>query len=763
MSYNAQDPTPFYSSDNNETHNLIGEAGAWLAAYLFYWFGFASYLLVVLCAFWGYVFFYNVPFNPSLYLRIIRRLAGLLLILSMAALLTLHANEAATYLPASGGGVIGLVIAQKTTTALGFLGGNVILLALCLVSFSLITGLSWLQFLEVIGGIVLFFAAKLRLFPLSNIPLIPKQLAINILSSFSHNIRLPTKVKNIRQDSTVAMEAKKRIEPQFIFMPGKGTEALAEEKEDPPINLEEEGSNTTLKAATAKHIYEDKRSQAQPNPTMDNNPQTDEANKTHKKSIVGNEGQIVPSSLPSIDYLHQSDTTINTLSPEEYQILGEKLVTSLKDFGVIVQLKGYNPGPVVTLFELEPAAGVKAAKISNLSQDLARSMAVENIRVVEFISGKSFIGIEIPNQQHKTVRMRELLTSAKYKETNLTLPLALGQDTEGKPIIVSLADMPHLLVAGTTGSGKSIGINVMLISLLYRYSPEEMKLILIDPKMLELSVYNDIPHSLVPVITDISKASQGLNWCVKEMDDRYALMAQLGVRNIENYNRSLASISKDSDANNSSPHRHLPYLVIVIDEYADLIMTNKKVEDFIVRLAQKARAAGIHLILATQRPSVNVVTGLIKANIPVRISFKVSSRIDSRTILDQSGAEQLLGKGDMLYSASGGSLIKRIHGALIEDDEIHKVAEHWKKQGKPEYQEQLFKIDNTSQMAYDEEEDDLYPQAVGFIKENNRVSISSVQRKFKIGYNRAARIIELMEKNGLVSSMDSAGKRTVIQ
>jgi len=763
LTYSSEDPTAFYVTSQTTTNNLVGQAGAWLAGYLYYWFGLAAYLLVLFAALMGYRFFYHIAPNPSLYVRIIKRLAYLLFILSSTALLSLHMSEATASLPSSAGGIIGFIIAQKTAILFGFFGSNLILLTLCLVSFSLITGLSWLQFIETIGGLVLFLAAKLHLGSLGNIPLIPKQLAINMLSSVNQSIR----TKQTKNTQTTIPSSKKRVEPHFAFMPGRGTEAKLKENKDPQIIIEDKTDQIGTQRDTkdTKDKMNTVSSIASPiNRNIENDIPLPNLPNRMLKNIESKAAQPVPRQtankqfLPSVDYLN-SPEPVHHLTAEEYQILGQQLVANLSDFGVTVELKGYQPGPIITLFELEPAAGVKAARISALAQDLARSMAVENIRVIEFISGKSVVGIEIPNQKRKTVRMKELLSSAEYKTSSQILPLALGQNIEGKPVIASLADMPHLLVAGTTGSGKSIGINVMIVSLLYKYGPKELKLMLVDPKMLELSVYNNIPHLLVPVITDMSKAAQGLGWCIQEMDNRYTLMAKLGVRNIESYNNALANKPMDQ----ADGHSHLPYLVIVIDEFADLIMTDKKVEDIIVRLAQKARAAGIHLILATQRPSVNVVTGLIKANIPARISFKVSAKVDSRTVLDQSGAEQLLGKGDMLYSATGGSQIRRIHGAFIEDGEIRQVTAHWKEQEEPDYQEDIFKAKSLNNTTTQEEADDLYNDAINFITESNRVSISSVQRKFKIGYNRAARIIELMEKDGLVSPMDQSGKRTVVK
>ena len=414
------------------------------------------------------------------------------------------------------------------------------------------------------------------------------------------------------------------------------------------------------------------------------------------------------------------------------------------------------------MFEIEPAAGIKAVRISNLTNDLSRALALGNIRVAEFIRGKSCIGIEVPNRKRQTVNFRQLIESPEFKDNSCRLPMVLGQDISGKATIVDLANMPHLLVAGTTGSGKSMGINTMVLSLLLRYSPKEMRLIMVDPKMLELSSYEGIPNLLTPVITDMSLAAKSIGWCVHEMERRYKLMSEHGARNLESYNQNNQNKQKRQDKQDRG--EAMPYLVLVIDEYADMIMTNRRVEEHIVRLAQKGRAAGIHIILATQRPSVDVITGLIKANIPARVSYKVSSRIDSRTILDQSGAEQLLGKGDMLYIGGGGEIPTRIHGSFVADADINRITRHCKQQGQPEYQEEVTADDpaDNPEIAGGEEKDELYADAVSFVLEARRVSISAVQRKFKIGYNRAARIIESMEEEGIVSEMDNSGKRQVI-
>jgi S-DNA-T family DNA segregation ATPase FtsK/SpoIIIE len=462
------------------------------------------------------------------------------------------------------------------------------------------------------------------------------------------------------------------------------------------------------------------------------------------------------------------------------------LEARLQEFGIVASVEEVLPGPVVTSFELMPAPGVKVSQISNLAKDLARALAVQAVRVVDVIPGKPYVGIEIPNVNRQIVGFKDILSSDAFQNSPSPLTMGLGKDIAGNPVVANLAKMPHLLVAGTTGSGKSVGVNSMIVSMLYKSTPNEVRLIMVDPKMLELSIYEDIPHLLTPVVTDMSDAANALRWCVFEMDRRYQLMAKMGVRNIAGYNekvqaaidagepiidplyQQMATFNMEMSA--APPTlTPLPYIVVVIDEFADMIMVvGKKVEELIARLAQKARASGIHLILATQRPSVNVITGLIKANIPTRISFQVSSKIDSRTILDQMGAEQLLGMGDMLYLPPGTGSPIRVHGAFVSDDEVHRVVDFIKQQGAPQYLEAITR--DPEAMAQeaaaggpeDAEQDLLYDEAVEFVIQSGRVSISSVQRRFKIGYNRAARIVEAMESAGVVSTMQANGNREVL-
>ncbi|MEK9606140.1 MAG: DNA translocase FtsK, partial [Gammaproteobacteria bacterium] len=471
-------------------------------------------------------------------------------------------------------------------------------------------------------------------------------------------------------------------------------------------------------------------------------------------------------------------------SQDELTEMGDLLVRRLGEFGVEAEIVAINPGPVVTRFEIDPAPGVKVSRITNLAKDLARSLAVISVRVVEVIPGKSTVGIEIPNQYREMVRLSQILGSDAYTKDPSVLSLALGHDISGQSVCANLAKMPHLLVAGTTGSGKSVGVNAMILSMLYKARPDDLRLILVDPKMLELSIYEGIPHLLAPVVTDMKDAANALRWCVGEMERRYKLMAALGVRNLEGFNQKIREheergepildptfVPSGFDPNEAAPElKAMPFIVVVIDEFADMMMiVGKKVDQLIARLAQKARAAGIHLILATQRPSVDVITGLIKANVPSRISFQVSSKIDSRTVLDQGGAEQLLGHGDMLYLPAGKPVPVRVHGAFVDDHEVHNVVNFWKVQGEPAYEEAILNAQSAGEgeaqgslLDGDDEADPLYDEAVAFVTETRRASISAVQRKLKIGYNRAARMIEAMEAAGVVSEMGSNGSREVL-
>ncbi|MEY4563677.1 MAG: hypothetical protein RLZZ618_2954 [Pseudomonadota bacterium] len=491
--------------------------------------------------------------------------------------------------------------------------------------------------------------------------------------------------------------------------------------------------------------------------------------------------ELTDTKLPQVDLLDAAPGRMETVTPETLEMTSRLIEKKLKDFGVEVRVVAASPGPVITRYEIEPATGVKGSQIVGLAKDLARSLSLVSIRVVEVIPGKNYMALELPNARRQMIRLSEILGSAVYNDASSQLTMGLGKDIIGAPIVADLAKMPHCLVAGTTGSGKSVGINAMILSLLYKAEARDVRLILIDPKMLEMSVYEGIPHLLAPVVTDMKQASNALNWCVGEMERRYKLMSKLGVRNLAGYNKKISDAQERGELmpnpfsltpEEPEPLERLPFIVVVIDELADLMMVvGKKIEELIARLAQKARAAGIHLILATQRPSVDVITGLIKANIPTRLSFQVSSKIDSRTILDQMGAEALLGMGDMLYMPSGTGLPIRVHGAFVSDEEVHRVVDYLKQQGEPNYIEGILEGGVLDGGADGEampggegggEADPMYDQAVGIVLQHRRASISLVQRHLRIGYNRAARLLEQMEKSGLVSSMSTNGNRDIV-
>ncbi len=484
------------------------------------------------------------------------------------------------------------------------------------------------------------------------------------------------------------------------------------------------------------------------------------------------------SPLPPLHLLDQPTHEIEVLSPDTLEFTSRLIERKLNDFGVEVKVVAAYPGPVITRYEIEPAIGVKGSQITNLVKDLARALSVVSIRVVETIPGKAFMALELPNPKRQIVKLSEILSSQAYADMNSPLTIAMGKDIAGKPVVADLGKMPHVLVAGTTGSGKSVAINAMILSLLYKATAQQVRLLLVDPKMLELSVYEGIPHLLAPVVTDMRHAASALNWCVQEMEKRYKLMSSLGVRNIAGFNQKVREAAKAESPltnpftltpDNPEVLEELPLIVVFIDELADLMMVvGKKVEELIARLAQKARASGIHLVLATQRPSVDVITGLIKANVPTRVAFQVSSKIDSRTILDQMGAEALLGQGDMLYLPPGSGYPQRVHGAFVSDQEVHRVAEFLKSLGEPNYIEGvLTSLEEPESVGdldggADAESDALYDQAVEIVVNSRRASISLVQRHLRIGYNRAARLVEQMERAGVVTPMQSNGNREVI-
>jgi S-DNA-T family DNA segregation ATPase FtsK/SpoIIIE len=712
--YDKADPGWSHAAQVARVANPGGRFGAWVADLLLYLFGVSAWwwvLFLLLLVIWGYRRLdgiFSADRRPFLI-----ALAGFLLLLGASSgleALRFHSMKAA--LPLGPGGMLGQEAGRLFARFFGYTGGTLILLALIAAGLSLFTGLSWLKLIERVGGWVegAWFGA------------------INLYQGWQDR-RIGREVAS-KREAVVEVE-RKRIE----------------ESPPPPIRIE---------PAEVKVPKSERRDKERQVPLFHDLP---------------------GGALPPLHLLDEPAHDVEPPSSETLEFTSRLIERKLADFGVQVKVIAAYPGPVITRYEIEPAVGVKGVQIVNLVKDLARALSVISIRVVETIPGKSCMGLEIPNAKRQTVRLSEILGSKAYHDMHSPLTLSLGKDIGGLPVVADLAKMPHLLVAGTTGSGKSVGINAMILSLLYKSEPDAVRLILVDPKMLELSVYEGIPHLLAPVVTDMKHAANALNWCVAEMEKRYKLMSAMGVRNLAGFNGKIKDAQKEGrhvpnpfslTPESPEPLGALPYIVVVIDELADLMMVaGKKVEELIARLAQKARAAGIHLILATQRPSVDVITGLIKANIPTRIAFQVSSKIDSRTILDQMGAEALLGQGDMLYLAPGTGLPTRVHGAFVADNEVHKVVEYLKQHGQPEYVDGILEAGADEEGGGLDEEgngeaDPLYDQAVEVVLKTRRPSISLVQRHLRIGYNRAARLIEQMERSGLVSAMGANGNREVL-
>ncbi len=715
-SYHPTDPGWSTTGSNDVIANKGGIVGAWLADSLLFGFGIPAYLSPLMLAFSGWLLFSwskVADLESALHFWVLKTV-GLLVALSAASgLSTLSLANYAGLLPNGAGGVLGELVGYSFVGTFGASGTTLLLLAILLTGITLFTGLSWLMIIDKLGAVVMLGMTYLaRWFREVQAQLESKRAKHKRAESFKE------------KSSKLKERGKVRVEPVIQKTPV----SLREEKEKqvPLFNSPEQGE------------------------------------------------------MPALALLDMAEASKGGYSEEVLQALSRQVELKLKDFGVEVQVVEVQPGPVVTRFELQPAPGIKVSRITGLAKDLARALSISSVRVVEVIPGKPVVGLEIPNEHRDIVRLREILGCEDYENSKSVLQIALGKDIAGRPVVADLEKMPHLLVAGTTGSGKSVAVNAMILSLLYKATPEQVRMIMVDPKMLELSVYEDIPHLLTPVVTDMKEAANALRWCVAEMERRYPLMAALGVRNITGFNKKVKEaidrgepISDPTvDVVDGEPApilEPMPFIVVIIDELADMMMVvGKQVEELIARLAQKARAAGIHLILATQRPSVDVITGLIKANIPTRIAFQVSSRIDSRTILDQMGAEQLLGQGDMLYLPPGSGLPERIHGAFVDDHEVHQVVHFLKQAGEPNYLEEItqdvsLEGENSGVGdASDGETDPLYDQAVQIVTETRRASVSGVQRRLKVGYNRAARIVEAMEAAGVVSSMQGNGSREVL-
>jgi DNA segregation ATPase FtsK/SpoIIIE, S-DNA-T family len=725
-SYNAADPGWSTATDSTSIHNRIGPVGAWVADLLFFIFGRPAFLFPVMIGVAAWNLFRSVRSaeRPSRANTAVRIAGSVLLLVASCGLATLHWSAAG--MPHTAGGTIGDVVGRGLDAGLDFLGATLLLLAAWMAGVSLALGVSWLTVMDRLGAGAWGAVALLR-----------------------------ARVISRRE----AAEGRGRRDARKISVESEQKKAAFRK----PTRIEAPAAAVT------------------------------KSERVEKERQVPLFAAAKPDELPPLNLLDDPPPHKPLYSPEALEAMSRLVEIKLRDFGVEAEVVAVQPGPVVTRFELRPAPGVKASQITVLAKDLARALSVMSVRVVEVIPGKSVMGLEIANEKRELVTLGEIIRSKAYEDVASPIALALGKDISGQAVVADLARMPHLLIAGTTGSGKSVGINAMVLSLVYKATAEHVRLIMIDPKMLELSVYEGIPHLLAPVVTDMKHAANALRWSVAEMERRFALMSALGVRNIGGFNKHVREANEKGRpildpvliqraANDPSIDQSkipnlepLPYIVIIIDELADLMMiVGKKVEELIARLAQKARASGIHLILATQRPSVDVITGLIKANIPCRIAFQVSAKVDSRTILDQMGAETLLGHGDMLYLPSGTSIPTRVHGAFVSDAEVHRVVEALKTATPPNYVEEVLsgpsmpipgfsdEDDELGVSGVDSESDDLYDEAVKIVTRERKPSISYVQRRLKIGYNRAARLLEAMETAGIVGPLQSNGAREVL-
>lgn len=731
ITFSPNDPGWSQVGTHRTILNAAGPMGAWCADVLISLFGYLAFAFPAMVALsTALLFIHRHDKSEMDYPLLALRVAGFILALvSGCALSSIYFSEYAASYPFGAGGILGITLSHWMLGVLHVTGATLILLSGFLAGITFATGLSWLRLMDRTGRLIL-----------------------KTLRGFGGSAKV-TKERLVQWQQERAVI--KPIEP-------KPTETIMRlPKPKAPPEPEEESVSLSEKI----RIVRRKNTVAQQVPLFSQGPD---------------------GPMPSLSLLDVPEHKEEAVYSEEALHDMSRLVESkLADFNVEAQVVAVHPGPVITRFELQLAPGIKASKITGLAKDIARSLAIVSVRVVEIIPGKPYVGLELPNVHRQVVYLSELFSSEAYQSAQSPITIALGKDIAGVPTVADLGKMPHLLVAGTTGSGKSVGLNGMLLSILFKATPEDVRLIMIDPKMLELSVYDDIPHLLAPVVTDMKEAANALKWCVAEMERRYRLMAALGVRNLAGYNRKVLEAKENNQpildplftpkvsGDEAQELGKLPYIVVVVDEFADMIMVvGKKVEELIARIAQKARAAGIHLILATQRPSVDVITGLIKANVPTRIAFQVASRIDSRTILDQQGAEQLLGKGDMLYLPVGAGIPTRIHGAFVSDQEVHACVSDWKKRGRPDYLDEIVSGEGSfgmgglglSEFAEEEdaESDPLYDQAVAAVVESGRASISMVQRRLKVGYNRAARLIEQMEAAGLVSAMQSNGSRELL-
>ncbi|TMP19048.1 DNA translocase FtsK 4TM domain-containing protein [Pseudoalteromonas sp. S2893] len=808
ISFDPADPAWSQTGEFRNVKNITGTAGAWVADILLLSFGWLAYLVPAAIQLFGYLLFKQPHRILQLdYTTLALRVIGFaLFITSATAISSINFDDIYNF---SSGGVVGDVIASAMMPAFNFTGTSILLLCFFFAGLTLLTGVSWVEFVDYLGDLVVrgyryianyaqgwmqrerIAANPVQADAQFNDDVDDYEQSDTTLEQSSEFEQEPAKSKKPAKQKAITKEQPTFSEPQISddYSPfDELDDILDQEIGFSAIDDEPMDTAAALNALDQSQVVEPEKpvttvvSPARPMPKPKPAYQPPPTAKEKFEELLDKEPP--PGPLPSLDLLDRPDKAKNPISEEELESVSRLVETKLLDFNVQAKVVGVYPGPVVTRFELDLAPGIKVSKITGLSKDLARSLSAISVRVVEVIPGKTYIGIELPNKYREIVRLSEVINAPKFEQNPSPLTMVLGKDIAGQPVCADLGKMPHLLVAGTTGSGKSVGVNVMILSLLYKSGPDDVRMIMIDPKMLELSVYEGIPHLLCEVVTDMKEAANALRWCVGEMERRYKLMSALGVRNLKGYNQKvleakeagypiLDPLFKDTDGMKEGPDEldKLPSIVVVIDEFADMMMiVGKKVEELIARIAQKARAAGIHLVLATQRPSVDVITGLIKANIPTRMAFQVSSKIDSRTILDQQGAENLLGMGDMLYLPPGTSVPERVHGAFVDDHEVHAVVNDWKARGKPNYIDEILNGDATEDVLLpgetsenaDEESDPLYDEAVAFVIETGKVSVSSVQRKLRVGYNRAARLVEQMETSGIVSSPGHNGARDVL-
>jgi S-DNA-T family DNA segregation ATPase FtsK/SpoIIIE len=751
FTYQLSDPGWSHASSSGGTvANSGGQFGAYLADTLYFAFGYFAYFLPITIVYAAWAIMKDFRALKTLNKTVLAlRAVGLLLMISGGCgLLSLEPQIKELDAIHSAGGIIGQTVGGGWYQVFNMHGATLVLLAMFLVGVTWLTGLSWIKSIELVGYYTLTFINF-------SIALLKMGFHIGCEKLARYKNRIP-EIKLVPSSVSAKSVSEKRSLPKLF---GDKKEKIKEREvpNTPVLMVSGREEEKTIVKPLIREAVKEIRAPKISNPVI----------------IEG---------LPGLDLLDKGrpGKPMGGYTHQELENLSREVEQHLLDFGIQADVVAVHPGPVVTRFELQLAAGVKVSKLTALVKDLARSLSVISVRVVEVIPGKTVVGLELPNNSREIVRLSEVLSADVYQHAQSPITLALGVDIAGHPMVVDLAKMPHLLVAGTTGSGKSVGINAMILSILFKATPEQVRLIMIDPKMLELSVYDGIPHLLTPVVTDMKEAASALRWCVDEMERRYKLMAALGVRNLAGYNTKITEavangqplvnpLWKPTDSMNATAPelQALPFVVVVIDELADMMMVvGKKVEQLIARIAQKARAAGIHMILATQRPSVDVLTGLIKSNIPTRMSFQVSSKIDSRTILDQQGAEQLLGHGDMLYLAPGSGAPLRVHGAFVDDKEVHRIADDWRARGEPNYEEDILKTSDGEGGFEDEgqsteDDDPLYDQAVEFVVQTRKASISSVQRRLKIGYNRAARMVEEMERTGIVGPLEG-GYRDVL-